>query len=84
MAPSKVEEPLNLVPVQSDDVDGSTNGTDDICKLSRWDPNFTESVIKATGPNANPRLRKVMASFTKHLHDFIRENEITIDEYMYV
>ncbi|KAK3697141.1 hypothetical protein LTR37_017637 [Vermiconidia calcicola] len=51
-------------------------------QASRFDPNFTESVINANGPKANPRLAKVMASLTRHLHDFCRENEITIDEYM--
>jgi len=48
----------------------------------RFDPNFTANVINATGPKASPRMRKVMASMIKHIHDFARENEITVDEWM--
>ena len=48
----------------------------------RFDPDFTQSVINATGPKASPRLRKVMASLIRHVHDFVRENEITVDEWM--
>ncbi|KAI6825403.1 putative dioxygenase [Hortaea werneckii] len=60
----------------SNGVDGSTT------KVSRFDPTFTDKVIKATGPKANPRLAQVMPSLLRHLHDFCRENEITVDEYM--
>ncbi|TKA66349.1 hypothetical protein B0A55_08246 [Friedmanniomyces simplex] len=87
-----VQNPLNVVPDKSDEqpapnhVNGSncTNGDADesSTKTSRFDPHFTDAVINATGPKANPRLRKVMASLTRHLHDFCRENEITVDEYM--
>ena len=48
----------------------------------RFDPNFTQSVIDAAGPGVSPRMRKVMDSLIRHLHDFARENEITLDEYM--
>ena len=48
----------------------------------RFDPDFTQSVINATGPKASPRLRKVITSLIRHVHDFARENEITVDEYM--
>ena len=48
----------------------------------RFDPDFTQSVIDATGSKASPRIRKVMASMIKHIHDFARENEITVDEWM--
>ncbi|KAL9133086.1 MAG: hypothetical protein Q9175_005738 [Cornicularia normoerica] len=48
----------------------------------RFDPDFTQSVINATGPKASPRIRKVMASLIRHVHDFARENEITVDEWM--
>ena len=51
-------------------------------KTSRFDPDFTSNVVNAVGPNANPRMKKVMASLVQHLHDFCRENEITVDEYM--
>ena len=85
MSAGKVEEPLTLVPVTSNDEEqpSGTNGVNGTtASQSRFDPNFTENVIKATGPKASERMRKVMASLTRHLHDFCRENEITIDEYM--
>ena len=51
-------------------------------RTHRFDPNFTQKVINATGPKASPRMRTVMASLIQHVHDFARENEITIDEWM--
>lgn len=48
----------------------------------RFDPNFTKNVIDATGPKASPRMRKVFGSLIQHLHDFCRENEVTVDEFM--
>lgn len=48
----------------------------------RFDPNFTDNVIDAMGPKTNPRFRKVMASLIRHVHDFARENELTVDEWM--
>ncbi|KAF2101232.1 aromatic compound dioxygenase [Rhizodiscina lignyota] len=47
----------------------------------KFDPDFTKSVIDATGPKANPRLKKVFGSLVQHLHDFLRENEVTLDEF---
>jgi hypothetical protein len=85
-----VNEPLNLVPDESGpSIPGngnnknnskSANGVDST-KVSRFDPHFTDAVIAATGPKANPRLAQVMPSLIRHLHDFARENEITIDEW---
>jgi Catechol dioxygenase N terminus len=51
-------------------------------KEPRFDPRFTQNVIDATGPKATPRMRQVMASLIRHVHDFARENEITVDEWM--
>ncbi|KAF2264127.1 aromatic compound dioxygenase [Lojkania enalia] len=48
----------------------------------RFDPNFTQSVIDAMGPKTDPRLRFVMSSLIRHLHDFTREVELTVDEWM--
>ncbi|KFY29850.1 hypothetical protein V494_08431 [Pseudogymnoascus sp. VKM F-4513 (FW-928)] len=48
----------------------------------RFDPNFTQHVIDSMGPNTSPRMREVMASLTKHIHDFAREVELTEDEWM--
>ena len=47
-----------------------------------FDPNFTQNVINATGPKANPRVRQVVGSLVRHLHDFLRENEVTVEEWM--
>lgn len=47
-----------------------------------YDPNFTQNVIAATGPNCSPRLREVMTALTRHVHDFAREVNLTTDEYM--
>lgn len=43
---------------------------------------FTQNVIDAMGPNTPPRLREVMASLIKHVHDFAREVQLTTDEWM--
>ncbi|KAM0696483.1 hypothetical protein Q7P36_003731 [Cladosporium allicinum] len=82
-------ESLNLVPDESGpSIPGNSNGNNsksangtDSTKVSRFDPHFTDAVIAATGPKANPRLAQVMPSLIRHLHDFARENEITIDEW---
>lgn len=61
----------------------STNGTSTSgASTSKFDPDFTRNVINATGPNATPRARKVIGSLIQHLHDFLRENEVTVDEWM--
>lgn len=49
---------------------------------ARFDPNFTQNVINAMGPKTSPRMRKVMSSLIQHVHDFARENELTVDEWM--
>jgi hypothetical protein len=48
----------------------------------KYDPDFTKNVIAATGPNATPRVRQVMSSLIRHLHDFAREVDLTVDEWM--
>ncbi len=47
-----------------------------------FDPHFTQAVIDAMGPNTSPRVRQVMTSLIRHVHDFARENLITVDEWM--
>jgi len=49
---------------------------------SKFDPTFTQNVINATGPKASPRIRQVIGSAIQHLHDWARENELTVDEWM--
>jgi hypothetical protein len=48
---------------------------------NRFDPNFTAAVINAIGPNVPDRTRFVMSSLITHLHDFIREVELTNEEW---
>ena len=43
---------------------------------------YTNAVIDATGPKASPRARAVIGSLIRYLHDFARENRITVDEWM--
>jgi len=47
-----------------------------------YDPAFTDKVIAATGPKASPRMRQVMTSLIRHLHDFARETDLTVSEWM--
>lgn len=50
--------------------------------VSRFDPNFTQQVIDAMGPKTSPRMRQLMTSLIRHVHNFARENELTVDEWM--
>ena len=81
IAASHADESLN-----GNRSDGKINGTSHSSstpgQIHRFDPSFTQKVIDATGPKASPRARKVMASMIRHIHDFARENEITVDEWM--
>lgn len=60
----------------------STNGTNGSKVSERFDPNFTQLVIDTMGPNMTPRNRFVLSSLIRHIHDFARETELTIDEWM--
>ena len=44
--------------------------------------NLTATVIGATGPGTDPRTRALMTSLITHLHDFIRETRLTLDEFI--
>lgn len=48
----------------------------------KFDPNFTQNVIDAMGPKTSPRMREVMGCLIRHVHDFAREVELTVDEWM--
>ena len=48
----------------------------------RFDPKFTDNVINAMGPKTSPRMRQLMAGLIRHVHDFARENDITVSEWM--
>lgn len=43
---------------------------------------FTKHVIESFGPKTNPRLREVMSCFVQHMHDFCREIDLTMDEWL--
>ncbi|PVH93206.1 aromatic compound dioxygenase [Periconia macrospinosa] len=60
----------------------ATNGAVSDGKPHKFNPHFTEAVINATGPKATPRVRQLTSSLIRHLHDFARENELTVDEWM--
>jgi len=49
---------------------------------ARFDPDFTQNVINSMGPKTSPRMREVMSALIPHLHDFAREVELTVDEWM--
>lgn len=48
----------------------------------KYNPDFTKNVINAIGPNVPPRTRLVMSSLIKHVHEFAREVDLTIEEWM--
>lgn len=43
---------------------------------------FTNHVIESMGPNTSPRLRTIMTSLIQHVHDFAREVDLTMDEWL--
>ncbi len=42
----------------------------------------TQAVLEQMAPTGNPRLREVMASLVRHLHDFARDVRLTPDEWI--
>ena len=63
-------------------INGTTNGVVGENDESPYDPTFTKMVIESIGPNATPRFREIMTSLIKHTHDFAREVNLTVDEWM--
>jgi len=60
-----------------------TNGTNGAAAAShRFDPNFTQLVLDTMGPATTDRNRVVLGALIRHIHDFAREVELTIDEWM--
>jgi hydroxyquinol 1,2-dioxygenase len=43
--------------------------------------NITEAVIASMAQSSDARLKTIMVSLVRHLHDFIRDTEITFDEW---
>ncbi|OZI59459.1 intradiol ring-cleavage dioxygenase [Bordetella genomosp. 11] len=42
---------------------------------------ITEAVLESQGQTANPRMKQIMDSLVRHLHDFAREVRLTEDEW---
>ena len=59
-----------------------TNGGTAPKPSNRFDPHFTQRVIDTMGPNMTERNRFVLGSLVRHIHEFARETELTIDEWM--
>ncbi|KAA6407866.1 MAG: aromatic compound dioxygenase [Lasallia pustulata] len=87
------QEPLILAPEDSafnaiiNGVNGQSNGTSENPSITtprgmKLDPNVTQNVLNATGPKASPRAKQVVHSLIQHIHDFSRENELTMGELM--
>lgn len=49
---------------------------------ARFDPDFTKNVVDSMGPKTTPRMREIMSVLIPKLHDFAREVELTVDEWM--
>jgi Catechol dioxygenase N terminus len=45
--------------------------------------NITDAVIDRFQNTPDPRLKKIMVSLVRHLHDFVRDVELTFDEWVY-
>lgn len=61
----------------------TTNGANGHHKTNtKFDPNFTQNVINLMAAETKPRHREILSSLISHLHDFIREVELTQDEWV--
>lgn len=61
---------------------GTPNGSGSKPKAkSTNDATFTDRVIAATGPKADPRVAEIMPSLLRHLHGFAREVNLTVAEW---
>ncbi|WP_237213417.1 dioxygenase family protein [Falsiroseomonas oryziterrae] len=43
--------------------------------------NLTQAVLERIRPDADPRIQKVMTALIRHVHDFVREVELTPEEW---
>jgi len=80
-----ISSPLKLAPEEHKskaNINDDSKEADQPKDTDRYDPNFTQNVINATGPKASPRMRTVMSSLIRHVHDFAREVDLTVDEWM--
>ncbi len=61
---------------------GAANAGQAAAPSHRFDPTFTQHVLDTMGPGVTERNRVVLGALIRHLHDFSREVELTIDEWM--
>lgn len=47
-----------------------------------YDSEFTNSVIASIGKDTDPRLKEIVTSLIRHSHDFLRDVNLTTDEFM--
>lgn len=59
-----------------------TNGNSGAPIEEEMGKEWTEKIIKSMGPKTDPRMREVMGSLIRHLHDFAREVDLTFDEWV--
>lgn len=80
-----ISAPLELAPevhTSKANINSDSKELDQPKDTDRYDPNFTQNVINATGPKTSPRMRTVMSSLIRHIHDFAREIDLTVGEWM--
>ena len=45
--------------------------------------NITAPVVESFQATPNPRLKQIMTSLVRHLHDFVRDVELTFEEWSF-
>lgn len=45
--------------------------------------NITNAIIAQISETPDPRLKQVMTSLVRHLHDFVRDVDLTMDEWTF-
>lgn len=58
------------------------NGATENKKPLQLDQKFTDQVKASVGPKCEPRLRQLFCGLVQHMHDFVRENDVTMDEFL--
>lgn len=58
--------------------------TKTLCSLTSimLNGDFTQQVIGAMGPKTSPKMRRILGSLIRHIHEFTNENQITVEEWM--
>ena len=67
-----------LVAVADDTQGGLTMGTRDFDEHS-----ITDAVVERFADTPDPRLKQILTSLVRHAHDFVRDVELTQDEWFY-